>query len=349
MRPALPPTDLDLVLSLTPKVWATFGAARVFVTGGTGFIGSWLLEVIAHANRVLGTKIESVVLSRDPDSARARAPALFGPEGPTLVRGDVTNFDTNLGRFDLCIHAAADFGAAANPAERRAMFDAITSGTSRVLNACESAGARHVLLTSSGAVYGPQPAELSHIPEDFAGAPDPLAPGAGYGIGKRAAEWLAAEHAQRTGARVGIARIFALLGPNMPLDGSFAAGNFVRDAIQGRPITINGDGRPLRSYLYMADACVWLLRILERADACAAYNVGAEAPVSIAALADAVVEQSGAGVPIRILGEAGGSGPPPRYVPSTRKAREQLDVAQYTPLPEALRKSIEWARTSTRS
>lgn len=346
MRPPLPQEDLDLVLSLTPEVWSRFRGARVFVTGGTGFIGSWLLEVIQRANTVLDAKIETIVLTRDPRAATERAPALFGMHGLTLVQGDVTNFDAPIGGFDLCIHAAAEVATAGTNSDQLKVFDGIVSGTARVLQACSKGGAAHVLLTSSGAVYGTQPPALSHVDEGFAGAPDPLDPSNAYGQGKRAAEWLASEHAARTGASVAVARIFALVGPNMPLDAAFAAGNFVRDTLAGRPIHIKGDGRPLRSYLYIADACAWLLRIAASGKRGQAYNVGSESEISISSLAHAVGRASGTKPQVHVLGRADESVLPPRYVPATSKARGELGLAEYTALDQALIKTINWSRSA---
>ena len=344
-RPALPRDDLHDILALTPQVWPRLRGSRVFITGGTGFIGTWLLEAIQLANAALAAGVETVVLSRDPAAALQRAPKLFASEGLTLVEGDITRLPTGLGAFDFCIHAATDVGAAVDPLRQRRLFEHIAVGTACVLEACEKVGARRILLASSGAVYGTQPPALAHVDESFAGAPDMLDPNAAYANGKRAAEWLASEHAARTGAGVVIARIFALLGPHLPLHGHLAAGNFVGDAIAGRPLEIKGDGRPLRSYLYIADACVWLLRLLVDGRSGEAYNVGSQAAVSIASLAEAVVEAAGIELPVRVRADAGlDAALPPRYVPCTLKARSEFGLAEYTALAPALLKTVAWSR-----
>jgi dTDP-glucose 4,6-dehydratase len=214
-----------------------------------------------------------------------------------------------------------------------------------VLDLALSHGASHFLLTSSGAVYGKQPSSLPKVPETFEGAPDPLDVNTAYGQGKRAAEWLACAYAQQYALHVSIARIYALVGPAIPLDGPFAAGNFIRDTLAGRQIALKGDGRPLRSYLYMADMCVWLLRMLDRGESGQAYNVGSEHAICIAELARQIERISGSvastvSVPAETCDEA-----PPRYVPDTSKARHALDVHAFTPLELALSKTINWHRT----
>ena len=190
MPAALPEDDLDLVLSLTPEFWARFGSARLFMTGGTGFIGIWMLQVFQRANDRLGSKIELVVLSRDPERARKQAPHVFDRLDTTLLAGDVSSIACPVGTLDLCIHAATDVGDPFKAGDPLKVFDSIVQGTRRILDLAHANGASRFLLTSSGAVYGPQPNNLARIAETYDGAPSCLQRGAAYGNGKRAAEWL---------------------------------------------------------------------------------------------------------------------------------------------------------------
>jgi nucleoside-diphosphate-sugar epimerase len=346
MRPPLPTPDLDLVLSHAPAFWSRFRGARVLLTGGTGFIGLWLLEVLQHANHKLDAGLRLVVLTRDPERARQHAPRLFNRPDTQLVCGNICEPLAPIGSLDLCIHAATDVGdslVAANPLE---VFDSIVQGTRHVLDLARVAGTSRFLLTSSGAVYGTQPADLERISESHHGAADPLQPRAAYGNGKRAAEWLASTYTAQGGPDCCMARIFAIVGPGLPFDGPLAAGNFVRDVLADQPIDIEGDGRPLRSYLYMADLCIWLLRIAASGQSGQAYNVGSERAVSIAELASQVAHAAGSSPSIRIHKPASDGAAPPRYVPDTQRAREELGLAEYTPLSEALLKTIHWSRSA---
>jgi nucleoside-diphosphate-sugar epimerase len=343
MRRPLPSDDLDLIVEQTLDVWSTFARARLFITGGTGFIGSWLLEAIQHANRVHDSGIEVVALSRDPDKARASAPHLYNDRYITLTQGDVNRLEAALGHIDVCIHAATDVGDPSKTSDALLTFDTAVLGTRKVLDVAREAGASHFLLTSSGAVYGRQPATLARTPETFEGAPTPTDVGAAYGQGKRSAEWLASAYAELHRIHVSIARIYALLGPGLPLDGPFAAGNFIRDALAGRSIAINGDGRPVRSYLYIADACVWLFRLLASGERGHAYNVGSELEINIIDLARAVERLCGSTASAQPRMPAG-VGPPPRYVPDTAKIRGTLNVKEFTSLEAGLAKTINWNR-----
>ncbi len=348
MRHALPEEDLDLVVSLIPEFLSCFGGARLFVTGGTGFIGSWLLESLQRANDTAGSKIKLLVLSRDPEKARRTAPHVFERADTKLIAGDVRSLQQSVGKFDLCIHAATDVTSSLQAADPLLVFDSVVEGTRRVLDLATAAGASRMLLTSSGAVYGTQPADLKFVPESYGGAPALLSTSAAYGNSKRAAEWLAAAHSRQSQLEVCIARIFAVLGPGLPLNDGFAAGNFVRDAMAGEAIRIQGDGRPLRSYLYMADLTVWLLRILGFGQVGHAYNVGSEKALSIAELAERVVSAAGKKVAVTVGQHGNEATPPARYVPETRKAREELALAEYTTIDAALRKTIAWNQEAIR-
>lgn len=345
MRNPLPEEDLQFVIERTADVWATFDRARLFITGGTGFIGSWLLEVIRHANHVTSSRIEVVALTRDSLKARAQAPHVFNDRSIALIEGDVTSFEADAGQFDLCIHAATDVADTTKTADALRMFDTGVTGTRRVLDFAQRCGVSRFLLTSSGAIYGTQPPTIERMPETYTGAPDPLDTAAAYGQGKRAAEWLTATYARQGSFHASIARIYALIGPGIPLDGPFAAGNFIRDAIARQPIGMKGDGRPLRSYLYMADVCIWLLLMLLRAENGHAYNVGSEQAISIAQLARAIKRLCESSESF-VAGTESNQGEAPRYVPDTSKARKTLHVAEYTPLETALSKTINWNRNA---
>lgn len=341
-----PSEDLDLIISHTGDIWRKYAGARFFITGGTGFVGSWIIQAIQHANDTLGCGIEILALSRSPDKARARMPLVYSRPDMTFMAGDICDFAANVGTLDLCIHAATEVGDPHHPIDALRVHDSMVQGTRRVLEFSRDHGVSRFLLTSSGAVYGPQPTELSRLSESYRGAPDSLSPAAAYANGKRTAEWLTASYAKETGLDACIARIFALLGPGLPLDGSFAAGNFVRDVVQGQSIRIQGDGTPLRSYLYMADLVIWLLRILTDGHPGQAYNVGSETEVSIESLARQIQKADDGQARVELLTPARNNQAPARYLPDTTKVRTELELAEYTPLEVALNKTIRWARTT---
>jgi nucleoside-diphosphate-sugar epimerase len=333
--------DLDDVRQQVGASWERLRGARIFFTGGTGFIGKWLLASLILADERGGLGVEAMVLTRDAAAFQVGWPQMANHPAVTLVEGNVTSFDFPMGAFTHVVHAATDASAHLNEHDPLRMFDTIVSGTRHVLDFCVAAGAPRVLSLSSGAVYGRQPPELRGVPEDFMGAPDCLAPVDAYGEGKRAAEMLGAIFAKQHGLEVVTARIFAALGPHLPLGIHYAAGNFIQDAMAGRPIVVKGNGLAERSYLYAGDLAVWLWRLLLEGRPGAAYNVGSERAVSIRDLAEVVALSVGS-AGFEVLGERDLGWNPGRYAPDTGRIRRELGVSETVDLAEAVRRTALW-------
>jgi nucleoside-diphosphate-sugar epimerase len=339
----LPRRDLDHVLQHAEPAWRALRGARLFVTGGTGFFGTWLLESIAAANAALDARITATVLSRSPGQFRARAPHLGGDAAFDWIAGDVRDFAFPRGSWSHAIHAAAPTVVAPGPESGRDLSDTIVRGTRRALDFAAERGANEFLFVSSGAVYGRQPSEVTHLAED---APPASVQGSeiavAYAEGKRAAEALCAAAAGR-GLRPRIARGFAFVGPHLPLDAHLAAGNFLRDALRGGPVAVNGDGTPCRSYLHASDLVVWLVSILAKGEPLRPYNVGSDEIVTIDELAGRIARLPPRALPVRIQLERSGAAPE-RYVPSIDRARHELGLDVQIGLDGALRRTWEWLR-----
>jgi dTDP-glucose 4,6-dehydratase len=341
----LPSEDLDHVLTHTRQLWPEVRGRRIFLTGGTGFFGPWLVETFAHANDCLSLGAELVVLTRDPAATVERLPHYARLGGVTLHRGDVRDFDRPPGAFEVVINGAAESSQQGHVGDQQHMFDTIVSGARETLGLARAAGSGRYLLISSGAVYGRQPAELSHIGEEYTGGPDLTDARSAYAEGKRAAEMLATIAAGGGGPSVRVGRCFAFVGPHLPLGIHFAIGNFIRDAMAGGPIRIAGDGTAVRSYLYMADLAIWLWT-LALGNAAGTYNIGSESAVSILETAYAVAASCAPSIDIVVEGRDTPSLPGHRYVPSTRRIRQDLGAIQRVSFHDAIRRTVEWYRLS---
>jgi dTDP-glucose 4,6-dehydratase len=345
----LPSEDLDLIACGTEGLWDEIRGRQLFLTGGTGFFGSWLVESFCHINRLLRLDARLTILTRNPGAFAQKSPHLASDPAVTLLAGDVRTFDFPAGEFQFIIHAATEARATQAANAPLEMLSTIVAGTERALQFAASHGATKFLLTSSGAVYGPQPPALTHVSETFAGAPDPLLPSSVYGEGKRLAELLCALYQQSNPTlQCKIARCWAFCGPHLPLDQHFAIGNFLGDILAGRPIRIQGDGTPRRSYLYAADLAIWLWTILFRAPPLTPINVGSDRDLSILELAHIIAAVLSPRAEITVASQALPGAPPPRYVPSIDRARELLDLRPTVPLEDAISRTANWYRQARR-
>ena len=280
----------------------------IFITGGTGTFGKWLIHELKNITCQL------VILTRDTKRSMQEFPE-HALGNIRFAEGDVRDFQYPLGHFDYVIHAATP--VVSDKLSDTELTDIIVTGTKRVLDFSTQSGCPRLLYISSGAVYGTTPPELDHIPESF-----PCNPITTYGKAKRIAENLCIH----SGVNSVVARCFAFVGPGLPLDAHFAIGNFIRNCMRNEPIMIRGDGTPLRSYMYSSDLVEWLLRIMVNSKPDEIYNVGSEVPISMVDLAHRVRDCSGVDVEITVCQSPDGSQMPESYIPCTRKAMNKLSL-----------------------
>jgi dTDP-glucose 4,6-dehydratase len=337
----LPTEDLDAVLIHARSAFEELRGARIFVTGGTGFFGHWLLESLLHANSRLNLNVRATALTRNAAGFRQRAPHIADNHAITLIEGDVRSFTFPTEAHTHIVHAATDSTVSAN-APAYELPETIFDGTRRVLEFARKTGAHRFLYVSSGAVYGRTMTDVARVPETYRGAPNPLELSSGYDEAKRMAEHLCVAYSHDTPLECTIARCFAFVGPHLPLDAHFAIGNFIRNTMASKPIEILGDGTPLRSYLYMSDLAAWLWTMLVRAPANRAYNVGSDQAVSIRKLAETVVATLQPGLAINVARAPTPDSTPSTYVPDISRARTELGLNVTVPFEGAIRRTAAW-------
>lgn len=338
----LPADDLREILQQIHGSVAALKGSRIFLTGGTGFFGHWLLESLLYANREMSLGVAVTALTRDAARFRQNSPHIADDPAVTLLEGDIRTFQFPAEPHTHVVHAATDSGGqqVARPAYELA--EAILGGTRRTLEFALTAGARRFLYTSTGAVYGRSSAVETHVAESSRAAPDQLLLQSSYDEAKRMSEHLCVAYTAGTTLEAVIARPFAFVGPHLPLDQHFALGNFIGAALGDRPIMIKGDGTPLRSWMYMADLAAWMWTLLLRGEPNRAYNVGSEAAYSIAEAAHLTAETLRPGLAVEVAGRPTANAPMNSYVPSTERARLELGLCETVPLAEALRRTAAW-------
>jgi nucleoside-diphosphate-sugar epimerase len=323
------------------NIYQELTGKHLLITGCTGFFGKWLLATLADLNRD-GAAIAVTAISRSPEIFLHDYPEYADISWITWLSGDV-QFLSDIPLVcpvDLVLHAATDTLAGAH-ADPLRIFDTILNGARQVLDLAVRTGARRVLFTGSGAQYGAIEADQPVSENNSLACNSALASSA-YAEAKRAQETLAALYAERYGLEVILTRCFAFSGPGIALDGHFAIGNFVRDALWREELVLQSSGQAMRSYLHGADLAGWLLTLLVKGRAGDVYNVGSDQGLTIADLAHRVVACIAPDKPVRILGKDGQGQTRSYYVPDVHKAR-RLDLDVWTSLDESIASMARWA------
>lgn len=317
---------------------------HILITGGTGFLGYWILSLIDVLHQE-GISVSASIVSRDPNAFLAKAPYFKHAAWLDWITGDVKNFHMN-GSAAWLIHAATDTNAKAhqNPL---AIIEDVVLGTRHALNIATAKGVTRALYVSSGAVYGSQPIHKNSFCETSAHACDPTHPASAYGEAKRMAEQWCVQHGRMHKMTIPIARCFAFVGAGLPLNGHFAIGNFIADALAKRSIKINGDGTPVRSYLYGADMAIWLMTCLLNGQHGRAYNVGSDEATTLANLATQVNIALNNSSGITVMSPSIDVTERHRYLPDVQRAVTELGLNIWTSLDKAIQLTAHSAVTTS--
>lgn len=327
--------DIARVLACYPLPELTH--KRLFLTGGTGFFGYWLLQTLAQLNDQ-GAEISVTALSRNPHAFLERYPEFRDMTWLKFVQGDVRNYIYPQEYYDFFVHGASETSPQAAQ-QAGLLFETLFLGTRHVLQHMLHCRAHRILVISSGAVYGEQPSDLSHITEEHKLACDSCDADDAYGEGKRVMEMLVACYAREYGLEAVYARCFAFIGYGLPPH--LAAGQIIRDAVVNRQIVIKGDGKAVRSYLYAADLALWLLALLVRGRRGGVYNVGSDQASSLEELARCVADALPWIVPIEILAQTQTT-KRLNYVPDVSLIKHEFGVSIWTDLKTAIQRMAEY-------
>ncbi len=305
---------------------------RVLVTGGAGFLGSHLCE------RLLGDGHEVLCVDNFFTGSRHNVAHLLGNPMFELLRHDVT--------FPLYVEVDQIYNLACPASPVHYQHDPIQTTKTSVVGATNMLGLAKrlqipILQASTSEVYGDP--NVHPQTEDYWGHVNPIGPRSCYDEGKRCAETLFFDYHRQLGLKIKVARIFNTYGPRMhPNDGRVVS-NFIVHALEGRPITIYGDGSQTRSFCYVDDLIDGLVRLMNSPDEVTGpINLGNPDEFTIRQLADMVISQTGTDSQIELYDLPADD--PKQRQPDINRARDLLKWEPKVPLSEGLHTTIEYFR-----
>jgi len=306
--------------------------ARVVVTGGAGFLGSHL------ADALLARGDEVVAIDNLVTGSVANIEHLFGTPGFTFVEHDVSQYVWVPGPVDVVMH----FASPASPVDYLEMpiqtLKVGSLGTHNTLGLAKAKGARY-LLASTSEVYGDP---LVHPqPETYWGNVNPIGPRGVYDEAKRFAEAMTMAYRRAHGLEVRIVRIFNTYGPRMRANDGRVVSNFIVQALEGRPLTVYGDGTQTRSFCYVADEVRGFLALLD-SDEVGPVNIGNPGEFTMLELAELVREVTGSAS--EIVFEPLPEDDPRQRQPDITLARQRLGWEPEIPLREGLERTVAYFR-----
>ena len=339
----IPLDDLEYIFQNTKDVWEQLREKSIFITGGTGFFGKWLLESFIYVNEKLGLNAKIISLSRNPDLFKQEYPFYNEhKKSVRFVKGDVLTYHFKLDEeVQFIIHAATAASDSLNKNNPLLMMDTITLGTRNVLDFALTQPIKSFIFISSGAVYGKQPFDVSNIQETDNFKIDINNSNAAYSEGKRIAELYCSTYFEKNNLPIKIARCFAFVGPYLPLDTHFAIGNFINNVIKNEDIVIMGDGSTTRSYMYASDLTIAIWKILLVGNNNKPYNVGVDNAYSLKEIALLIKKNYGNDVQILNLNKGL---PKNIYVPNIDTLKNELKFNHFIQIEEAIEKTINFAK-----
>ena len=339
----IPLEDLDYIFHNTKDIWESLRGKSIFLTGGTGFFGKWLLESFIYVNEKLGLNAKIISLSRNPEPFIKEYPFYNEHKNSVrFVKGDILTYDFKIDEeVQFIIHAATAASDSLNKNNPLLMMDTITLGTRNVLDFALTQPIESFIFISSGAVYGKQPFDLSNIQETDSFKIDINNSNAAYSEGKRIAELYCSTYFEKNNLPVKIARCFAFVGPYLPLNTHFAIGNFINNVIKNEDIVITGDGSTTRSYMYASDLSIAIWKILLIGNNNKPYNVGVDKAYSLKEIALMLKKKYGNEVQILNMNK---NLPKNIYVPNIDTLINELKIKHFVQIEEAIQKTINFAK-----
>lgn len=334
--------DCERLFSEVSGKLESLAGSGLLITGGSGFMGSWISELVCYMNQSHKMGIRLFLLDRDRDLFASRQPHIAEANGVEFMRCDIRSLMDMPHEVNYVIHAAAIPDNRFHSSSPLETMTTIAEGTGATLRAANRVSdLRKFVNISSSSVYA-QGQNDGKISETSLGLPLGLQMVNAYAEAKRYAEVLCS--AARSEARIPVItlRPFTFCGAYQNLDSPWALNNFINDALNKRPIRILGDGKTVRSFMYGADLAAWVLVMMIHAKSGQVFNVGSGIGLTLSEIAQKVASCFQPVPNVLLNTSLTGSVPNSVLVPDISMAIKEFGLKQFTDIDMSIYRTIQW-------
>jgi nucleoside-diphosphate-sugar epimerase len=336
--------DCCHLIGSLPEPLSCLKNEHILISGGSGFMGSWLCELISYLNETHNFNTKVTAISRNVDLLKSRSPHLLLNKLVTLIQKDICDLIEIPSDVSWIVHAAATPDNRTHSSNPLEVINTIIDGTNQILDTClRLPNLKNIVNISSGLIYGPQPNEIKNISENYCGGPNCAEAGtSAYAEAKRMGESICSIYNSQYRLPIVNLRPFAFIGPYQLVDRPWAINNFIKDALNGGPIKILGNQTTIRSYMYPSDMAYWILTALTKGNSGENYNLGSSEGGNLNDVANIIANCFPGKITI--------STPPTSktkqsiFVPNTSKIEQDLNLKLTVDLQTAIKKTVSWVK-----
>jgi dTDP-glucose 4,6-dehydratase len=328
--------DLENIFNkINPEELAGLKNQSVCITGGSGFIGTWLCNMIQYLNEQHQFQTKVFVMDRSFENIQKQSPHLLNAKLFEFKKLDTRTLVDLPKDINYIIHTAGT-------PDTRGPIDVITSiaqGTENLLKTTQRLSNLKMFLNlSSSLVYGSFYDKNKKIQESNpTGSTSNL-----YAVSKLYSEAICDAYRQEQRLPVTTLRPFSFIGPFQSLSSPWVFNNFISDAINGHSIKVLGDGSTTRSFLYASDASFWILKTLITAESGSKYNLGSPQEITLKELSTKVHGLIGTNKETVYNTRGGATDRTSYMVPDTEEIQKNIKVQVTMSLDESIKRTIEW-------